>query len=401
MVGAATDVGALRPVRPTHVVAVVGPGEWPDGCREASERRAAVLGIGLRWVEVADEDAAAQVVRTAAGDGAAVLLASGTLADRQAVAAAAAQPAVPVVHVDTVPVTIRGPVRQACDRVIHGRGRASFTWALRWLATAVDRPGLVHAYGPDRVNQVAELRLPDPAVRVPSVAADTGTWPVVLLVHGGFWLDWWQRDLMDGLAVGLTRRGWATWNLEYRRTGPSGGGWPGSLEDACAGVDAIADVAADHPLDLARVVLIGHSAGAQLAAYATARSRLPARAPGCVPRVAATGFVSLAGVLDLDAAAAQDLGAGAVRAYLGDPAQRTDRVRLGSPQRLVPLGVDSLVVHGIEDRLVPPDHSRGYAELAALAGDDVTLELVAGDHFTLIDPTDAASDTVLGWLEAR
>jgi acetyl esterase/lipase len=48
-------------------------------------------------------------------------------------------------------------------------------------------------------------------------AAGSEPVPVVVLLHGGFWLSRWNLDLMDPLAADLAQRGMASWNLEYRR----------------------------------------------------------------------------------------------------------------------------------------------------------------------------------------
>ena len=61
--------------------------------------------------------------------------------------------------------------------------------------------------------------------------AEGGPWPCVVLLHGGFWRTGWDRTLMTPLALDLAARGIAAWNVEYRRVGQAGGGWPGTLED--------------------------------------------------------------------------------------------------------------------------------------------------------------------------
>ena len=112
-----------------------------------------------------------------------------------------------------------------------------------------------------------------------------------MVFHGGFWKAQYGRKLMHPLCRDLAARGWAAWNLEYRRLGRlSGGGWPTTFEDMSAGIDHLHEVQA--PLDLTRVVTIGHSAGGHLAALAATRPW---------PRVQVTGVVSQAGVLDLRA----------------------------------------------------------------------------------------------------
>ena len=96
-----------------------------------------------------------------------------------------------------------------------------------------------------------------------------GEGPVAVLIHGGFWRDRYDLTLMDALAEDLAARGWAAWNIEYRRLG-NGGGVPTTLEDVSAAIDFLAD-AARRPL--AAWSTIGHSAGGHLAAWAATRER--------------------------------------------------------------------------------------------------------------------------------
>ncbi|HWT24585.1 MAG TPA: alpha/beta hydrolase, partial [Solirubrobacteraceae bacterium] len=117
-----------------------------------------------------------------------------------------------------------------------------------------------HAYGRAR-SQVGELFVP----------GGGGPRPVAVVFHGGFWRAQYGRRLTRAICEDLAGRGWAAWNVEYRRLGRlSGGGWPRTLEDAAAAVDHLADIPRVE-LDLDRVVAIGHSAGGQLAAWVAAR----------------------------------------------------------------------------------------------------------------------------------
>jgi acetyl esterase/lipase len=117
------------------------------------------------------------------------------------------------------------------------------------------------------------------------------------VLHGGFWLAEYDLGLGAPLAADLASRGYASFNLEYRRVG-DGGGWPTTLQDVADGIDLLASL----NVDTSHVVAIGHSAGGQLAAWAAGRSRLPVSAPGRNPKVAVTAVVSQAGVLDLTTA---------------------------------------------------------------------------------------------------
>ena len=112
-------------------------------------------------------------------------------------------------------------------------------------------------YG-DHPAQFAELTVPD----------GPGPWPVAVVIHGGFWRRQYDLSLGRPLAETLPLEGWAALNIEYRRVG-DGGGYPATLDDVGAAIDALADV--DAPLDLGRVVTIGHSAGGHLAAWAATR----------------------------------------------------------------------------------------------------------------------------------
>jgi acetyl esterase/lipase len=223
------------------------------------------------------------------------------------------------------------------------------------------------AYG-DGPQQLAEISLPDGTPK-----------GVAVVIHGGFWRARYDLALGRPLAASLVEHGWAAWNIEYRRVG-NGGGSPETLDDVAAAVDALAD----HDLDVSRVIAIGHSAGGHLATWAASRGR-HAR---WRTRVELTGVVSQAGVLDLHAAYDEDLGDGAVTAFLGHaPGPDDDPV---DPFRQIPLGVPVHCVHGLADDVVPVSQSRSYVAAATAAGATVELTEVEGDHFVVIEPDSPA-----------
>lgn len=236
-------------------------------------------------------------------------------------------------------------------------------------------------------SQYGVLSLPD----------GPGPCPVAVVIHGGFWRTAYGADLTSDLAEDLARHGFAAWNIEYRRVGENpdrgGGGWPATCLDVAAAVDLLAatgqNLAAGR-LDLSRVVAIGHSAGGQLAGWLAGRGSLPAGAPGASPLVPLTGFVSQAGVLDLALALEEDLGAGAVRDFLG-PGSDAEARSLASPSALLPMGVPSVCVHGTDDGDVPLGQSQRFVAAARHAGDDSRLLTLPGtDHYALIDVTSPA-----------
>ncbi|MDQ1373934.1 MAG: hypothetical protein QOJ09_1272, partial [Actinomycetota bacterium] len=202
-----------------------------------------------------------------------------------------------------------------------------------------------------------------------------GPHPVAVVLHGGFWRAIWNLRLTEKVSANLALRGWAAWNVEYRRIGlVAGGSWPYTFTDVAAAVDHIPALAGEHGLDPTRVATVGHSAGGHLALWAAARTHLPPDAPGAAPAVVPRLALGLAPVTDLARAHEVGLGGQAVARFLGGtPDQVPDRYAMGNPAAHLPLGVRQVIVHGEDDAAVPVSLSREYVERAAAAGDDVEL----------------------------
>jgi acetyl esterase/lipase len=214
---------------------------------------------------------------------------------------------------------------------------------------------------------------------------------VAVLLHGGFWRSPYTCELMRPLAEDLARRRIAALNLEYRRVGCAGGGWPGTLADVALGIDALAELPTTVHLDLDAVVVVGHSAGGQMALWAAARHTLAPGEVGSQPAVRPALAVSLAGLCDLPVAAQQSLGEGATVEFMGGtPEDRPEAYRHASPSERLPLGVPQLLIHGDADPRVPQAMTKRYAQAARESGDRVEVLLYEGvDHLGLIDPTSA------------
>jgi len=240
------------------------------------------------------------------------------------------------------------------------------------------------SYGPHR-EQVMDLSVPegpDPA----------RPHPVAFVLHGGFWRARYKRKLMVPVCADLAAHPRAAVNVEYRRLGrlTGGGGVPETLDDVGAALDHLAMIAV--PLDLDRVVSIGHSAGGHLALWAAAE-----RAGA---RVRCAGAVGQAAVSDLERAAELGLGGGIVRRFCGGgPESVPEHYRRASPAAHLPLGVPQLLVHGQRDAIVPASLSVGYAAAARAGGDDVELVLRPEDgHFEHLDPGSGAWEAVTAWM---
>lgn len=237
--------------------------------------------------------------------------------------------------------------------------------------------------------QFGELYLPE----------GPGPHPVVILIHGGFWRAAYDLTLMTGLAKNLARQGIAAWNIEYRRVGDLGGGWPGTLLDVAQAADYLPTIAAHYNLDVQQVVATGHSAGGHLALWLAARSKIPQQsllaAPGAPLTLA--GTISLAGVNDLEHSWQLNLGKGAASELLGGGFNEVpERYAVASPAALLPTSIPQVLIHGTEDDRVPLIVSQQYAQKALEAGDAVTLiELAGADHFVVIDPASTAWSTTV------
>jgi acetyl esterase/lipase len=245
-------------------------------------------------------------------------------------------------------------------------------------------------YGPDD-QQFGELRLPK----------GNGPFPVAVVIHGGCWVSTFATlQNTAALADALRDAGIATWNIEYRRLDNAGGGWPGTFTDIGDATDFVREIAKAHPLDLARVVTIGHSAGGHLALWAAARSQLPKGSPlqgeNPLPLRAAIALGGPGDLRGFQSYAQKICGAENVIDKLmgGAPDDVKDRYAQGSPVELLPLGVRQVLIVGADDGVMPASARESYKAAAKKAGDTVEVLVVPGGHFEVIAPTTTAWPTV-------
>ena len=253
--------------------------------------------------------------------------------------------------------------------------------ALRIARAALRRPPQHHHYG-THPRQVADLHEPP----------QPGPHPVAVVLHGGYWQPPYTKLIMRPLCLDLVRLGFAAYNVEYRRLGRDGGGWPMTFDDVATAIDHLARLG-DRNLDLQRVTLVGHSAGGQLALWAAGRPELHDGAPGANPSVAARNVLALAAVTDLVRA-----GTPAKLLLGGGVEEVPERFAQADPMRRIPLAVPVGLVHAHGDETVSIARSREYADVALAAGADVTLIETAGGHRDPIDPGTAAWRAAAGWL---
>lgn len=226
----------------------------------------------------------------------------------------------------------------------------------------------VITYGSDP-EQFGELRLPN----------GSNANPLVVLIHGGFWRDQYRLDLMYPLAEALADNGYATWNIEYRRVGPTGGGYPTTLEDVGAAIDRIAESEFD------KLAVIGHSAGGHLALWNASRT-------DAVTKPDLT--ISLAGVADVIKANRRGTGVDATTNFFGgDYLDRVAAYTAGQPDPAAFAG-RVVLIHGDADESVPLDQSTDLAPVVD------RVEVLAGaNHFDVIEPHGATWRTICDELQ--
>jgi acetyl esterase/lipase len=238
------------------------------------------------------------------------------------------------------------------------------------LSLAPPRADARLTYGSDE-NQFVDLRAPK----------GKGPYPLAIAIHGGYWRAKYDLGYMGHMCAALTAKGIATANLEYRRVGNAGGGWPGTFADIRAGYQFLLQKARQYDFDVQRVVVLGHSAGGQLALCLAAHEK------------SVKGAVSLAGVIDLQQAYALHLSNDAVVEFLGGtPAEVTDHYREADPMKLA-IAARQRLIHGAADDIVPSAFSRDYvvAKQKIKEKEDVRLvEIARAGHFEVVDPRSGA-----------
>lgn len=250
----------------------------------------------------------------------------------------------------------------------------TLTWS-ELSAMPLPKPGERISYG-NEPQQFGELRMPK----------GKGPFPVIVLIHGGCWLNEFDYVYITRLAGWLTDRGVATWTIEFRRIGDKGGGWPGTFLDVAQATDFVRQLAKDHPLDVKRVYAAGHSAGGHLALWLPTRAKLPAQSEIFVENpLSIRGVLGLAAISDLAKYRVGPEGSchSAVDQLLGGaPDKFPRRYAETSPRQRLPLGVPQIFIQGDHDPIVDPASVNDYAAAARKAGDRVTvLPLAGAGHF--------------------
>jgi acetyl esterase/lipase len=229
------------------------------------------------------------------------------------------------------------------------------------------------AYG-DSQFQFGKLWIPDTAL--PPKA-------LLVLIHGGCWLNEFSIDHTFAFSTGLAELGYAVWSLEYRRTGDPGGGWPGTFDDVVAGINFI-DSLSTYGIDAESLVIMGHSAGGHLAVLAGSESGDLAVAPDLI--------VGLAAITDIvEYSKGSSSCETAVPAFMGGTVEDRPEEYLSANPASQTLHPNSYLLQGDLDEIVPLTQ-------AQLPGAETRISRGAS-HFDWIHPGSAAFASLIRLLD--
>ena len=272
-------------------------------------------------------------------------------------------------------------------------GGATIADDSRSLMTSADLANFSHPpadvrihYGDDPL-QFADLRVPE----------GPGPHPTIVFVHGGCWRAKFGLGYVDELMAALTRHGFATWSIEYRRVGDKGGGWPNTFTDVAEGADHLRRIAPKYGLDLDRVIAMGHSAGGHFALWLAGRANLLANDPMFSEApLSLKAVLALAPAPDLMHLHEKQVCDHIIDKLMGgSPADYPERYKSSDPVHLSLGDTPQVLVIGRHDSAWAPVGMR-YFNLAEARGDTVrVIDAPESGHFEMVDPQSTTWPLVL------
>jgi acetyl esterase/lipase len=189
---------------------------------------------------------------------------------------------------------------------------------------------------------------------------------VIVYLYGGRWRHGDKKTYGGFMGRTLARMGYTVVMPNYRLYPAVT--FPAFIEDAAAAVQWVERE--HHPR---RIILMGHSAGAHIAAVLALDDRYFKALGAPHPRIA--GFIGLAGVYN-------------PRAWGGNVAFGTAKPERWNPLDLVtPAAPPMLLIHGRLDRTVAPSQTTQLASAVAAAGGRAEVHMYPiMDHFSILLP---------------
>lgn len=224
-----------------------------------------------------------------------------------------------------------------------------------------------------------------------------GVRPAIIRMHGGGWV-YGSRSDMPAWNRWLNKQGYHVFDVEYRLPPPVR--WKDEVGDVKCALGWVVANAAEYGVDTSRLVLMGNSAGANLALLAAYSMDDTVLTSSCgTPDVAVRAVINIYGPTEMNAmyhmAKGEFLFHTALHHYIGGPPEAfPERYFMLSPVNHVRPGVPpTLTIHGETDRIVSVRHAYMLDEKLQEAG--VPHRLV------LIPVTDHGFDVIWGSVPSQ
>lgn len=193
--------------------------------------------------------------------------------------------------------------------------------------------------------------------------------PTLVLIHGGYWRNLFDREHMRPLAVALAKAGFNVVLPEFRRVA---GDPDTTLRDLAFALSTLEDQ---------KLALIGYSSGGHLALLLA--DKFPA----------ITKVIGLAPVTDMVESQRLELGRSAVHEWLGTDAELRPEL---DPMLRPPIKAETIFIHGNLDERVPLHLTQSYVAAMGKHGKDVALEVLPGtSHFEMMNAPSPTFDALM------
>ena len=237
--------------------------------------------------------------------------------------------------------------------------------------------------------------------------------PIAVFVYGGGWSEG-ATGQFSRYALAFAAAGWVAVECSYRLADEAR--FPAQIADVHAAVDWLGVHGSAYGGDPDRVAVVGHSAGAHLAALASLTRDHPDLTPpnGERPdeseRPPIDAVAGISGVYDFEHPSIRDEFPELLGDRDGGRSLESQR-RLASPVSYVSsdgdvssgeLAPPTLLLHGADDEVVPPEQSERYRDALEAVGATVDCEIRPdADHVFLHSSSDYAAtlDRVLEFFD--
>jgi acetyl esterase/lipase len=214
-----------------------------------------------------------------------------------------------------------------------------------------------------------------------------GPFPAIIKVHGGTWVEGSRRGLTLWNSW-FNKLGYHVFDVDYRMPPPER--WLDQAGDVKCALDWVRAHASEYNVDTTRLVLMGYSAGGNLAMLTAYSYNNPELKPTCGVPVKVKCVINLYGPVDMNtlyaSTGSENFVQPKMRQYIGGgPSEFNDRYHLLSPVNHVDDGAPPTIsIYGERDRIVP------FRE--GIAADDALKQFNVPHELYILPETDHAFD---------